>query len=78
MNNDKCHQLISGNKNEHGNDNRLWPKIEKHLSELCKKANRKTNALSRLGKYLDMVSPHPPILRWDLEVLALILKKGSW
>ena len=27
-------------------------KLRKHFSELCKKANRKISALSRLGKYV--------------------------
>ena len=71
LNTDKCHLLISRNKNEQmwarvdrdivwesndvklvGNtlDNNL--KFDKHVSNICSKANRKLSALTRVAKFL--------------------------
>ena len=71
LNTDKCHLLISGNKNE-----QMWEKLDrdivwnsndikllritlannlnfvKHVSNICSKANRKLNALTRVAKFL--------------------------
>ena len=71
LNTDKCHLLISGNKNEY-----MWTKLDqdivwesndvkflgvtidnnlrfdKHLSNICLKANRKLSALTRVAKFV--------------------------
>ena len=71
INTNKCHLLISGNKNE-----QMWEKLDrdivwnsndikllritlannlnfvKHVSNICSKANRKLNALTRVAKFL--------------------------
>ena len=71
LNTDKCHLLISGNKNEY-----MWAKLDedivwesndvellgvtidnnlrfdKHLSNICLKANRKLSALTRVAKFV--------------------------
>ena len=71
LNTDKCHLLISGNKNE-----QMWTKLDrdivweskdvkllgitlcnnlrfdKHVSNICSKANRKLSALTRVAKFL--------------------------
>ena len=68
---DKCHLLISGNKNEQmwekldrdivweSNDVKLLGitldnnlKVDKHVSNICSKANRKLSALTRVAKFL--------------------------
>ena len=70
LNTDKCHLLISGNKNEY-----MWAKLDedifwesngveilgvtidnnlrldKHVSNICLKANRKLSALTRVAKF---------------------------
>ena len=71
LNTDKCHLLISGNKNEQmwakldrdivweSNDVKLLGiplhnnlKFDKHVSNICSKANRKLSALIRVVKFL--------------------------
>ena len=71
LNTDKCHLLISGNKNEQmwakldrdifweSNDVKLLGitldnnlKFDKHVSNICSKANRKLSALTRVAKFL--------------------------
>ena len=71
LNTDKCHLLISGNKNEY-----MWAKLDedivwesndvellgvtidnnlrfdKHVSNICLKANRKLSALTRVAKFV--------------------------
>ena len=71
FNTDKCHLLISGNKNEY-----MWAKLDedivwgsndvellgvtidnnlrfdKHVSNICLKANRKLSALTRVAKFV--------------------------
>ena len=70
-NTDKCHLLISGNKNEQtrakldrdiaweSNDVNLLGtalgnnlKFDKHVSNICSKANRKLSTLTRVAKFL--------------------------
>ena len=66
-NTDKCHLLISANKNEY-----MWAKLDedifwesndvvtidnnlrldKHVSNICLKANRKLSALTRVAKFV--------------------------
>ena len=71
LNTDKCHLLISGNKNEQmwiklnrnivraGCDVKLLEitldnnlKFDKHVSNICSKANRKLSTLTRVAKFL--------------------------
>ena len=71
LNTDKCHLLISGNKNEQmwakldrdifweSNDVKFLGitldnnlKVDKHVSNICSKANRKLCALTRVAKFL--------------------------
>ena len=71
LNTDKCHLLISGNKNEQmwakldknivweSNDIKLLGvilgnnlKFDKHVSNICSKANRKLSTLTRVAKFL--------------------------
>ena len=71
LNTDKCHLLISDNKNEQiwtkldrdivweSNDVKLLGitlgnnlKFDKHLSNICSKANRKPSALTRVVMFL--------------------------
>ena len=61
LNTDKCHLLISRNKNEY-----MWAKLDqdivwesndnlrfdKHGSNICLKANRKLSALTRVAKFV--------------------------
>ena len=66
LNTDKCHLLISGNKNEY-----MWPKLDEDIVwesndvellgltivnnlrfNICLKANRKLSALTRVAKFV--------------------------
>ena len=68
---DKCHLLISGNKNEYLwvklDKDKVWesngveglgvtidnnPRFDKHVSNICLKANRKLSALTRIAKFV--------------------------
>ena len=77
LNTDKCHLLISGNKNEY-----MWAKLDedivwesndvellgvtidnnlrfdKHVSNICLKANRKLSALTRVAKFVPFKKRH--------------------
>ena len=74
---DKCHLLISGNKNEQmwakldrdivweSNDVKLLGiplhnnlKFDKHVSNICSKANRKLSVLTRVAKFLPFKKRH--------------------
>ena len=74
LNTDKCHLLISGNKNEY-----IWAKLDedtvwesndvellgvsidnnirfdKHISNICLKANRKLSGLTRVAKFVPFI-----------------------
>ena len=71
LNTDKCHLLISGNKNEQmwakldrdifweSNDVKFLGitldnnlKVDKHVSNICSKANKKLSTLTRVAKFL--------------------------
>ena len=71
LNTDKCHLLISGNKNEYmwakldqdivweSNDVELlgvtidnYLRFDKHVPNICLKANRKLSASTRVAKFL--------------------------
>ena len=74
LNTDKCHLLISGNKNEYmwakktvweSNDVELLGvaidnnlRFDKHVSNICLKANRKLSALTRLAKFVAFKKRH--------------------
>ena len=64
FNNDKCHLLISGNKNEYMWENLdqdiVWESthVEPKYSCICLKANRKLSTLTRVAKFVPFKKRH--------------------
>ena len=75
LNTDKCHLLISGNKNEYmwGKKDIVWEsndvellgvakdnnlRFDKHVSNICLKANRKLSASTRVAEFVAFKKRH--------------------